>query len=122
LPRIQFGVIKPPTFGTRNPLSRLGSVCNKAANPEASPTAVHYSNTREQGLRAAGVEKCLVWMFGFRKVFCINQDPIIDSVRLLDFRPLENADEVIEQRLANSLKSPPEFDPEGWASIVYRGS
>lgn len=55
-----------------------------------------------------------------RKVFCINQDPIIDAIRLLDYLSLENAEEVIAQRLANSLKSPPEFDPEGWASTVYR--
>lgn len=59
---------------------------------------------------------------GGRKVFCINQDPIIDAIRLLDYLPLENAEEVIAQRLANSLKSPPEFDPEGWASTVYRES
>jgi hypothetical protein len=55
-----------------------------------------------------------------RKVFFINQEPIIDAIRLLDYLPLENAEEVIAQRLANSLKSPPEFDPEGWASAVYR--
>jgi hypothetical protein len=55
-----------------------------------------------------------------RKVFCINQDPIIDAIRLLDYLSLESAEEVIAQRLANSLKSPPEFDPEGWASTVYR--
>ena len=55
-----------------------------------------------------------------RKVFCINQDPIIDAIRLLDDFPLENADEVLAQRLGNSLKSPPKYDPEGWASTVYR--
>jgi hypothetical protein len=57
---------------------------------------------------------------GGRKVFWINQEPIIDAIRLLDYLPLENAEEVIAQGLANSLKSPPEFDPEGWASTVYR--
>ena len=35
-----------------------------------------------------------------RKVFCINQEPIIDAIRLLDYLPLENAEEVIAQRLA----------------------
>jgi hypothetical protein len=59
---------------------------------------------------------------GGRKVFSANQEPIIDAIRLFDSLPLEKAEEVIEQRLANSLKSPPEFDPEGWALEVYRAS
>ncbi|HEX6565590.1 MAG TPA: hypothetical protein VF020_14970 [Chthoniobacterales bacterium] len=59
---------------------------------------------------------------GGRKVFCINQEPIINAIRLLDYLTLENAEEVIEQGLANSLTSLPEFDPEGWALTVYRES
>jgi len=59
---------------------------------------------------------------GGRKVFCANQEAIIHAIRLIDNLPLEDAEEVIELRLANSLKSPPEFDPEGWASQVYRES
>lgn len=59
---------------------------------------------------------------GGRKVFCINQEAIIEAIRLVDYLPLENAEEVIEQELANSLKRPPKFDPEGWAIEVYRES
>jgi hypothetical protein len=59
---------------------------------------------------------------GGRKVFCINQDPIIEAIRLLDYLSLENAEEVIEQELAGSLKSPPKFDPEGWALPMYGNS
>jgi hypothetical protein len=55
-------------------------------------------------------------------VFSINQEPVLDAIRLFEYLPLENAEEVIEQQLANSLKSPPEFDPEGWALEVYRES
>jgi hypothetical protein len=46
-----------------------------------------------------------------RKVFCTNQEPIIDAIRLFDFLPLENAEEVIERTFANSLKSLPELLP-----------
>lgn len=59
---------------------------------------------------------------GGRKVFCINQEPIINAIRLLDYLTLESAEEVIEQGLANSLTSRPEFDPEGWALTIYRES
>jgi hypothetical protein len=57
-----------------------------------------------------------------RKVFCANEQPIVDAIRLLDYLPLEEAEEVIEQSLANSLKSPPQFDPEGWALSLYGDS
>jgi hypothetical protein len=59
---------------------------------------------------------------GGRKVFSANQGPIIDAIQLFEYLALENAEEVIEQRLMTSLKGPPEFDPEGWALEVYRVS
>jgi hypothetical protein len=54
-----------------------------------------------------------------RKVFLINQDPIVDAMRHLESVPLESAEEVVVQRLANWLKQPPQFDPEGWALPLY---
>jgi hypothetical protein len=59
---------------------------------------------------------------GGRKVFCVNQESIIGAITLFDYLPLENADEVIEQELADSLTSPPKFDPEGWALSLYGDS
>jgi hypothetical protein len=59
---------------------------------------------------------------GGRKVFAVNQEPLLDAIRLFEYLPLEKAEDVIEQQLADSLKSPPEFDPEGWALEVYRES
>jgi len=59
---------------------------------------------------------------GGRKVFSANQGPIIDAIQLFEYLALENAEEVIEQRLMTSFKGPPEFDPEGWALDVYRAS
>jgi hypothetical protein len=59
---------------------------------------------------------------GGRKVFSVNQEPIVDAIRLFEHLPLENVEEVIEQQLIAFLKSPPEFDPEGWALEVYRES
>jgi hypothetical protein len=57
-----------------------------------------------------------------RKVFSVNQEPIIEAIRLFEYLPLEDAEEVIEQQLTTSLRNPPEFDPEGWALEVYRTS
>jgi hypothetical protein len=59
---------------------------------------------------------------GGRKVFCVNQDPILEAIRLIDYLPFEKAAEMIEQELAVSLKSSPKFDPEGWALPFYGNS
>jgi hypothetical protein len=57
-----------------------------------------------------------------RKVFLVNQEPLIAAMRLIECLPLENAEQVLTQPLARWLAHPPEFDPEGWALLVYRES
>jgi hypothetical protein len=54
-----------------------------------------------------------------RKVFLVNQEPLVSAMRLIEFLPLESADEVLTEPLASWLAHPPEFDPEGWALSVY---
>lgn len=55
-----------------------------------------------------------------RKVFLANQEPIVSAIQAIECLPLEKADEVVAEGLANWLNQPPEFDPEGWALSVYR--
>jgi hypothetical protein len=55
-----------------------------------------------------------------RKIFLINQEPIVDAMWHLESLPLESAEEVVVKRLANRLRQPPRFDPEGWALPLYR--
>jgi hypothetical protein len=59
---------------------------------------------------------------GGRKVFWVNQESVLGAIELLEYLPLENAEEVLEKQLAKSLASPPEFDPEGWALELDRES
>lgn len=54
-----------------------------------------------------------------RKVFLVNQEPLISAMRFIEFLPLENADEELTEPLASWLTHPPEFDPEGWAVSIY---
>jgi len=50
-----------------------------------------------------------------RKVFVVNQEPIVSAIRLIECLPLEDAEEVLVEPLTRWLEHPPEFDPEGWA-------
>jgi hypothetical protein len=55
-----------------------------------------------------------------RKVFLVNQEPIVSAIRLIEWLPLEDAEEVLVGPLTSWLEHPPEFDPEGWALPLYR--
>ena len=54
-----------------------------------------------------------------RKVFVVNQEPIVSAIRLIEWLPLEDAEEVLVEPLARWLEHPPEFDPEGWALPLF---
>ena len=54
-----------------------------------------------------------------RKVFIVNQEPIVRAIRLVEWLPLADAEKVLVGPLTNWLKHPPEFDPEGWALPLY---
>jgi hypothetical protein len=51
-----------------------------------------------------------------RKVFVVNQEPIVNAIRLIECLPLEEAEEVLVEPLTRWLEHPPEFDPEGWGA------
>jgi hypothetical protein len=50
-----------------------------------------------------------------KKVFEVNQDAIINAMRLFECLPLADAEEVLLGPLKSWLDLPPEYDPEGWA-------
>jgi hypothetical protein len=50
-----------------------------------------------------------------KKVFVVNQEPIMSAMRLIECLPLADAEEVLVDSLKAWLEHPPEFDPEGWA-------
>ena len=50
-----------------------------------------------------------------RKIFVVNQEPIVNAIRLIECLTLEEAEEVLVEPLTRWLEHPPEFDPEGWA-------
>ena len=54
-----------------------------------------------------------------RKVFVVNQEPIVSAIRLLECLPLEDAEELVVGPLTKWLEHPPEFDPEGWALPLF---
>jgi hypothetical protein len=54
-----------------------------------------------------------------RKVFVVNQEPIVNAIRLIECLPLEEAEEVLVEPLTRWLEHPPEFDPEGWALPLF---
>ena len=54
-----------------------------------------------------------------RKVFVVNQEPIVSAIRLIECLPLEDAEEVLVEPLTGWLEHPPEFDPEGWALPLF---
>ena len=54
-----------------------------------------------------------------RKVFVVNQEPIVNAIRLIERLPLEEAEEVLVEPLTRWLEHPPEFDPEGWALPLF---
>jgi hypothetical protein len=54
-----------------------------------------------------------------RKVFVVNQEAIVNAIRLIECLPLEEAEEVLVQPLTRWLEHPPEFDPEGWALPLF---
>jgi hypothetical protein len=54
-----------------------------------------------------------------RKVFVVNQEPIVSAIRLIECLPLEDAEEVLVGPLTGWLEHPPEFDPEGWALPLF---
>jgi hypothetical protein len=54
-----------------------------------------------------------------RKVFVVNQEPIVSAIRLIECLPLEDAEEVLVGPLTSWLEHPPEFDPEGWALPLF---
>jgi hypothetical protein len=54
-----------------------------------------------------------------RKVFLVNQDAIISAMRLFECLPLADAEEVLVGPLKAWLEHPPEYDPEGWAPLLF---
>jgi hypothetical protein len=54
-----------------------------------------------------------------RKVFVVNQEPIVSAIRLIECLPLEDAEEELVGPLTSWLEHPPEFDPEGWALPLF---
>jgi hypothetical protein len=50
-----------------------------------------------------------------KKVFEANQDSVLEAIRLFECLDLVDAEKAILGPLSIRLKSPPEFDPEGWA-------
>jgi hypothetical protein len=54
-----------------------------------------------------------------RKVFVVNQEPIVGAIRLIECLPLEDAEKVLVEPLTRWLEHPPEFDPEGWALPLF---
>jgi hypothetical protein len=54
-----------------------------------------------------------------RKVFVVNQEPIVTAIRLIECLTLEDAEEVLVEPLTRWLEHPPEFDPEGWALPIF---
>jgi hypothetical protein len=54
-----------------------------------------------------------------RKVFVVNQEPIMSAMRLIACLPLADAEEVLVEPLKTWLEHPPEFDPEGWALPLF---
>ena len=54
-----------------------------------------------------------------RKVFEVNQEPIMSAMRLIECLPLADAEEVLVGPLEAWLEHPPEFDPEGWALPLF---
>jgi len=54
-----------------------------------------------------------------RKVFEANQDPIVSAMQLFECVPFADADKMLVEPLRAWLKTPPEFDPEGWALPLF---
>jgi hypothetical protein len=54
-----------------------------------------------------------------RKVFVVNQEPILTAMRMIECLPLAAADEILVAQLTGWLEHPPEFDPEGWALPLF---
>jgi hypothetical protein len=54
-----------------------------------------------------------------KKVFEVNQEPIMSAMRLIECLPLADAEEVLVGPLKAWLEHPPEFDPEGWALPLF---
>jgi len=54
-----------------------------------------------------------------RKVFEVNQEPIMSAMRLIECLPLADTEEVLVGPLEAWLEHPPEFDPEGWALPLF---
>jgi hypothetical protein len=54
-----------------------------------------------------------------RKVLEANQDPIVSAMQLFECVPFADADKMLVEPLRAWLKKPPEFDPEGWALLLF---
>jgi hypothetical protein len=55
-----------------------------------------------------------------KKVFVVNQEPIVNAIRLIECLTLEDAEEELVEPLILWLEHPPEFDPEGsHQTVVY---
>jgi hypothetical protein len=54
-----------------------------------------------------------------RKVFAVNQEPIVNAIQLIECLPLEEAEEALVEPLTRWLEHPPAFDPEGWALPLF---
>jgi hypothetical protein len=54
-----------------------------------------------------------------KKVFEVNEDAIINAMRLFECLPLADAEEVLVGPLKGWLELPPEYDPEGWALPLF---
>jgi hypothetical protein len=54
-----------------------------------------------------------------KKIFVVNQEPIVNAMRLIDCLPLADAEKELVGPLTTWLKHPPEFDPEGWALPLF---
>ena len=54
-----------------------------------------------------------------RKVFEANQDPIVSAMQLFECVPFADADKMLVEPLRAWLKTPSEFDPEGWTLPLF---
>jgi hypothetical protein len=57
-----------------------------------------------------------------KKVFEANQGPLLSAMGILERVPLAEAEGALIGPLEDWLAHPPEFDPEGWALALFKGS
>ncbi len=54
-----------------------------------------------------------------RKIFVVNQIPVFDAMRALEYLPQGDAETMIEESVMSWLRTPLKFDPEGWGQSFF---